>query len=169
MSNGCPNGRECRFSDAALFTYYDSVGYSLGKLAHAGWLSTTSVDNFRLSITAVGMQCAVPGVYCDYDNSGGLYANKVGAASGWSDGIHHGTCVDVPLPNNNYTYLCQMQGDYWSQDGDSGSMVWTPVTESTYTNIRIWGIHWGNGGTCQKYYSISHNVFAELNDGFTYY
>jgi hypothetical protein len=166
---GCPAGRSCRFSDAALFAYYDSVSYDLGKILYTDYQDSITINNFRLSITSTGTQCPVPGVSCDYDNSGGYYANIVGGISGWTDGFNTATCVDSNPAGTSYTYLCQMRADYPSQAGDSGSMVWTTVTPATYTNVRIWGIHWAKDINNQSYYSLIHNVFAEMNDNFTTY
>jgi hypothetical protein len=166
-SNGCPVSRDCRRADAALFLYHDSVSYDLGKVLFTGYQSLTTVDNFRLSITQVGMTCPVPGVACDYDNSGGYYSNIVGATSGWGDGLNISTCIDINF-SSSLTYLCQMEDSYQSGAGDSGSLVWTPVTPNTYTNIRAWGIHWASNGsfTYYKYFSLIEYVFSDLEGGF---
>lgn len=165
---GCPTGRYCRFADAALFAYRDSVSSDLGKILWTGYQDTTIVNNFRLSITAVGMICPVPGVSCDYDNSGGYYTTIVGGRTGYNDGVNTSTCIDINFTDTDApvdkTYLCQMAATYPSAGGDSGSAVWTTVTPSSYTNIRIWGVHWARAGSgIDRYYSLIHYALSEMS------
>ena len=145
--SGCPSGRRCRRSDAALIRR--SVPGDLGRIIRTDGLNTGSLERdgtFR--ITEVASQNAPV-------NS---FVAKVGRTTGWTNGRVRRTCVTFSVSNTDLALVCQNQADYGSAGGDSGSPVFNDTGNGT---ARLRGIHWGSGGV----YSPVRYVRSELGSG----
>lgn len=154
----CPVGRNCRFSDAALFQYYDGVSRE-----HA------TIEKLSSGLT-------ISGYYTinDANRNASFFPNetmmKVGRTTGFSSALIGNQCVTVAQFANGVdtgrTMVCQAQANYSSGPGDSGS----PVFSSSYPGgdfVKVHGIHWGSNGTTASF-SILSDVEAELKYFFTF-
>jgi hypothetical protein len=132
-NSNCPPGRECRYSDAALFQLYGHVTWDFARIAH--------VDQ---NLTIIGTRTMNGEAYALM----GEIANKVGIASGFSSGEVTATCADVPqfllregqFEDTGRTMLCQRKARYSTQQGDSGSPVYLFYTNGYRDAV---GINWG--------------------------
>ncbi len=122
--SGCPAGRVCRYSDAALFQYHDSVSWDLGKIAKTTGLGSIQID--PLSPT-FNIDSADPEQFCWFGPCPrvGWTVHKVGRTSGWTSGTVTNQCMTVNLAGSNFTQLCASRADLFAQGGDSGSPVFT--------------------------------------------
>ena len=159
----CTPGYHCRYSDA-LFAQYDPnpnrsqgvvattlyYGSGLGS-AHAG--STTI--NGQLSYNSV---LPYPTV--------GTYLDKVGFASGWTEGRVSHTCTDYYDNVSRVGILCQDQVDAYVTNGDSGS----PVFQRGFYGTSFAGILWGRVDPVQGgfIYSNVNRLAQDLGAGVTY-
>jgi hypothetical protein len=142
---GCPAGRLCRYSDAALFEVFGSQSVNFPQIANvgsgtsgtAGIIGTWAMDEERIAYV-------------------GDEVGKVGRTTGYSKSLVDRTCVDIPQYDpygydTGRTLLCQAQAGYTSGGGDSGSPVYLRVNSTTRYAV---GIHWGSGGTFSQIYHV---------------
>lgn len=144
----CPNGRRCRFSDAARVSYDGGVTFMLGSIAQ-----TTKP---RGSIT-------IAGSFTITAESGtsplvGERVSKVGRTTGFSRGRVTNTCVTVNVFGSDVTQLCQAIVNASVGGGDSGSPVF-----SGGSNVTLYGILWGGNFSGSSFvYSPLTNIQQEL-------
>jgi hypothetical protein len=121
--SGCPSGRICRNSDAALFQYHDTVSWAL-QIARTTGLGSKVIDpvNPRWNV-AWGAYCILGGYGCPWAYSG-TQVEKVGRATGWTQGSITNTCVTVNV-EGGHTHKCQMKASYAAAHGDSGAPVFS--------------------------------------------
>lgn len=128
----CPVGRQCRYSDAALFLYNGtSFNHGIVPWPDVGSINYSSTN----SITDIG------------DPIVGMTVHKVGRTTGHTTGVVSQTCADFGQSLGGFdtgrTMLCQARGNYSSGPGDSGSPVVSVLSDGTLSGR---GIHWGSGG-----------------------
>lgn len=141
----CPNGRRCRFSDAARVRYASGIQFSLGTIARTTGANNNSVTiNGSFSITGEGTAAV------------GQTVNKVGRTTGWTQGRVTATCVHTGVSGSNIVQLCQTFVTAGVGSGDSGS----PVFSGT-SSVTLVGILWGGSGN-QFVYSPITNIEQEL-------
>ena len=129
----CPNGRICRYSDAAFAKYIlDSpLLFTPGRIAAAGpegMILWNGVSSWSITWEVK-----------PWVNSPVV---RVARSSGLSTGnVVKITCANVNVKNTNKTMLCQSKAPYSSAPGDSGA----PVLSHT-TKVGLLGVQWGSGG-----------------------
>jgi hypothetical protein len=146
-TNGCPNGRRCRFSDASRAAYAPSIDFSLGTIAR----TTGPNDN---SITIAGSF----NIKGEGAASVGQTVNKIGRTSGWTQGAVTRTCVDTGVFGSNIVQRCQTFVTAGVAGGDSGSPVFR---QGGGNNVTLVGILWGGSGSSFVYSPIT-NIEQEL-------
>lgn len=133
----CPTGFSCRFSDAAVATFYGASG-DLGKLARTTVRSTG--DSASMTIDASKPRIQI------ISSFGHPYVgetlDKIGARTGWTTGIVTDDCADIPV--DNIILWCQLKVDAGAWHGDSGSPVFYYYGDFGST---LAGILWGGPGT----------------------
>ncbi len=144
----CPVGRQCRYSDAALFLY-NGTSFNHGIVA---WPNVGSI-NYSSTNTITG----------GGDPIVGLTVHKVGRTTGHTTGVVSETCVDLAQFSGGFdtgrTMLCQVRGNYNSGGGDSGSPIVWVFPDGTLVNT---GIHWGSGGV----FSMANEWVREMREPF---
>lgn len=126
----CLTGERCRLSDTNFVRADAEV--AVGRIARPALNSTTwnGTDTFRVTNA--------------FDTTVGNTVQKVGQATGRTQGTVVRTCASRTVRDTNITLLCQDLADYTSADGDSGAPVFE-ITNSPSTNdVKVVGIHWGS-------------------------
>lgn len=120
----CPSGRQCRYCDAALVKYSTSA-WTHGVIA---WPAESGSLEFFETVLVSGEASPLAGdvVY------------KVGRTTGRSAGWAQNACADVSHPTGAWL-ICQGIAQYTSDQGDSGSPVFTLVPGGAIA----YGVHWG--------------------------
>lgn len=142
----------CRYSDSNFSEGAAGVDFAVGSIA-----KTTGPNNGSLEVVGT----------FDIAGSGpatvGQIANKVGRATGWSQGLVTRTCTHTGVAASNIVLLCQDFVESSVQivaGGDSGS----PVFRITGRNrVRLFGNLWGgnSSGTLFVYSPIA-GIESEL-------
>jgi hypothetical protein len=150
----CPNGRLCRYSDAARAAYANGANQALGLIAR-----TSGANNGSLTITGSFTISAD-----DCGTTGGCLVtgttvNKVGRTTGWTAGNITNTCVNTGVSGSRIVQLCQTFVSAGVGGGDSGSDVF----QITGSSVKLAGVLWGgNSAGTQFVYSPFGNVTREL-------
>jgi len=144
---GCPSGRRCRFSDAALARYDAGTSWTLGAIART-YVNSTTIDagipSFQINGTLSHAQV-------------GDFMEKVGAVTGWTRGEVTQSCVDVNWERDednlvsDITLFCQVRVDATGKGGDSGS----PVFALNASGVTFAGILWGGDAVNFSFYYFS--------------
>ena len=151
VNGGCPAGRWCRNSDAAVILLSSGVASQYG-IAFTGVTPPSPCVNQSCS-----SQINISGIVSvtgDGWPTQGQTLNKTGAASGWTRGTVTNTCADTPGDALNYPpaggvitplLLCQIHTTLWSTYGDSGSPVYARYTDVAGQpgEASLYGIMWG--------------------------
>ncbi|HWM20032.1 MAG TPA: hypothetical protein VNO51_10115 [Ilumatobacteraceae bacterium] len=128
----CPNGKVCRYSDAAFAKYvFDSpILFTAGRIANPVQQDSTDWDGDSMF--------TIPYVLKLHKISPLI---KVGRTTGKTFSTLMVTCANVNVKNTNKTMLCQYKGPTPSAPGDSGAPVFYfgPSTP-------LGGLLWGSGG-----------------------
>lgn len=143
---GCPEGSFCRWSDSAFAKLW-SVWYDPGKLKRTSALGSTTIVG---TWTIVG-EASYPFV----DET----VNKVGFATGWTQGQVTRTCVD-DFASDSKGHLCQDIASAGVNPGDSGSPVFRVVDGN---NVILYGVVWA-GGSNAMVFSAMGNIEQELGN-----
>jgi hypothetical protein len=149
----------CRYSDAASYTYVDSVGYRLGRIARP-YYTTISVDPANPEFVIVGERA--------YPYSGETLS-FVGRVSGWQEGLVGSTCMDVNVYQLTAAnglpvrLLCQDSFKAASQQGDSGSPVF--YRTSSATDVYLGGILHSGDADGNSWFSSMQNIEFSDNMG----
>jgi hypothetical protein len=137
----CPNGRKCRYSDAARAAYASGVSFTLGRIEKTTAVNTGALTiSGNFSITSEG------------SGSVGNTVNKVGRTTGWSRGSLTNTCVNTNVSGTNITLLCQNWVQARVDAGDSGSPVFI---NSGTSSVKLAGILWGGDLTSKTTFVYS--------------
>jgi hypothetical protein len=135
----CPEGRNCRYSDALGVRYEEGVEQAFGAIYRTqapGSPGTLQIDqdNPRWEIVD---EIPFPIV--------GQFLHKTGRTSGWTNGNVTATCQNSNVAGEGFmTMLCQDRIATTSAGGDSGSPYFERIGETN--QVRLIGIHWGSGG-----------------------
>lgn len=117
-TNNCgtwPFNFSCRSSDAAIYTLFDSVKAERGLIARTTYSSHSSAGSFSWDTS--NPYFVVAGTIDNPTN--GTTVQKIGAASGWTYGTVHATCIDKQEPAGPWA-LCNTETDAFNDNGDSG-------------------------------------------------
>lgn len=162
FDSSCPDGRLCRYSDAAFIRYDSDVEHVQGRIA------TTPIDSITighgsssLRVTAKGYAIGVYGI--------GTPLQKIGRVTGRTQGTLDITCMDVNLANSNVTLLCQ-DGvrDAEVAQGDSGAPVFYVSNNPENGDVVLYGLLWGASSPTSYWFSAQSliRLDSELNDLF---
>lgn len=151
-AEGCPRGRKCRYSDSNFSDGDDAVAFTLGEIAR-----TTGPNNGSLEIAGEFV------IRAQGAATVGQTGNKVGRATGWTQGIVTRTCVNTGMSDTNIVLLCQDFVENTVQivnSGDSGSPVFRINAGDSVTLLgNLWG---GNSSGTLFVYSPIANIEREL-------
>jgi hypothetical protein len=148
----------CRYSDAASYTYVDTVGYRLGRIARPYYASTTvypTIPEFQI----VGEK--------SYPATGDV-VSFVGRVSGWREGTVGQTCMDVTMYQMTAAnglpvrLLCQDSFTAPTQEGDSGAPVFYRISD---TDVYLGGILHSGDADGNAWFSAMHNIETSDNLG----
>lgn len=154
----CPQGRQCRYSDAALFEYTPSVSMQLQGIARTSGLTIVGTDSI-VNINPCPYWCVMVGW---------SQVRLVGSTSGAQTGTVQSVRADVKQYNQGVdtgrTLLCQTRASYTSAGGDSGAPV---VSSNADANKTLQGIHWGTsilpeGGPIFATFSLAQQAHREI-------
>ncbi len=157
-ARGCPAGMLCRESDAAYIDYSVSPsGATVGRI-----MKTQYPGTYSGSTTISG-----PYFYINGENPYavvGQQVNKMGHATGWTQGNVVRACADEGVAGTNYWLFCQTDVTAGSAGGDSGSPVFQIISGNS---VQLNGILWGGTGT-EFGYSPIHLIEREIGAFDTY-
>jgi hypothetical protein len=142
----CDSGYRCRWSDSAFIRYDTRVSFS------RGFIARTANVNVPTDITIVGNWRIV---YKTGAVVPGLLLNKVGQASGWSQGGVTSACATHRLAGN-IALLCQHSVQAYATNGDSGSPVFMIRNQPSQYDVWLYGLLWGGGGIPFVFSDIEH-------------
>jgi hypothetical protein len=158
----CPPGRQCRFSDSAFIAR--NAGQNAATLPASADFGYLAVADSNLTIfNKFHIVGEVPFPL------EGEYLTKVGRTTGETSGEVSDTCVDINSFNNGqdtgFTYLCQDRVDASSNNGDSGSPVFTwssaSLPQGATIPAHLYGILRGGNGSSFAFSAMS-NIEFEL-------
>jgi len=152
--SGCPSGRWCRMSDAAVVLFGTGIAsdYSIAFTSLSPCVNSSCGSNITITGAMPVTDVGFPSV------TQGMTLNKTGRTSGWTRGTVTNTCADTPAdplywPAAGTTVtpllLCQIHTTIWSEPGDSGSPIYTRQTlvGGTPGTAVFYGIMWGGPPT----------------------
>lgn len=147
---GCPSGYQCKWSDSAGISFGTS-NYAQGRIKRVCCVNASSktiVGDWRII-----EERAYP--------DAGMVLNKVGYASGWSNGTVQSTCQNTNIGSGgNKIFLCQDWVTMSAGPGDSGSPMFRIL--SGY-DVQLVGILWGgNPGLGLVAMSAMSNIEYEM-------
>lgn len=173
--SGCPGigpnypPARCRYSDAAVIQYNDSVSWRLGGIVRTRWAAMSGSTPGDTVIDVSNPEFSVTGV--NTWPSQGQTVYKMGATTGWTGGRVDQACVDRTAQDGvqPYVFFCQYKvvGHAWS--GDSGSPVFTWSGGNT---VGLAGIVWrldDLNPTTQFWFSSIGGIQQDFGVGFTYF
>lgn len=135
MTGGrCPEGRKCRYSDAAFAKIPHPSGPSV-QTARGFIARTTGFNNNSLTIDP-----AKPRFRIVAETSSpfvGQILNKVGRTTGWTQGAVSSTCINADVSDSDITMLCQSVVDAKIDSGDSGSPVFEIGTVTFQSSVNV--------------------------------
>jgi hypothetical protein len=151
----CSMGRKCRYSDAARALYQAGV-------ANNGEIARTSGPN-NGSLEIVGTFDVTSQDHTTTEFPMGLELNKVGRATGWTQGTVVASCATVNVFASNIQLHCQTlverSGATLVGSGDSGSNVFALAGANA---AQLVGLVWGSSGSDTFIFSPLSGVVAEL-------
>jgi hypothetical protein len=146
----CPSGRVCRFSDVAFFSLDETVMAKRGVIAAWSWPYGSYPEQKVVGI--------VPITLC------GETLLKMGKTTGRTGGEVTRTCADLDSTSSNVTLLCQDIIDHGSEEGNSGS----PVYSFSPTNqVKFHGLA-ALGNVAQTAFSPVSAIAEELGGSFDF-
>ena len=142
---GCPTGRQCKHTDAAVIKYDAGISVRFAGIAKTSSGLTLGSPAYTINGDAGANSQFV-----------GDIVHKVGRTTGHTSGPITNLCIDVPqyelvggtVVDTYRTMLCQVQANFNSGSGDSGSPIYVP---SSGSNVSYSGIMWGGNGTTSTY------------------
>jgi len=145
---GCPDGRTCRLSDAAVFKYTVPDSSDHGHVALppvGGSLAFSSLT------TIVG----IDGVWV------GSVIHKIGRVTGRTTGQITNSCANVLVSQTDMMLLCQGVASYSSHDGDSGAPI-IQFFGPDYSQAYAVGIHAQSGGVFSHLDAAINEMYDSL-------
>jgi hypothetical protein len=137
QNSSCPVGDQCRYSDAALVMYDDTVPWNHGRVPSVTASAPFTITGYR----------NIGGEASEYDLIVGRVAEKTGRTSGRTTGTVTASCLRVREfeqgQATDRVMLCQMQATGLNVlGGDSGSPVYLTDVPG---GLHLTGIIWGTG------------------------
>jgi len=134
----------CRYTDAAAFVYGSSGSPDSTTIARTqGWLGSLTIDPYHPRFAVGETSYEFPSL--------GMEVHKIGRTTGWTKGEVTATCQDIFAPNDRFMRFCSYLADYSSDNGDSGSPVFT--WDGSSFAVQLVGIHWGRTGNGPRYFN----------------
>lgn len=150
---GCPSGKRCRRSDAALFSLLSGVTRDNGMIARP-LPGTTAIDpNNPRFVIGASLGCWMWPYSPCWTPKVGDVVTKVGWVTGLTTGTVTRSCVTRGQTGTDILFTCQYDANYASDGGDSGGPV--------FKGDLLYGIHWG-GGTGDRTFSSINQIRAEF-------
>jgi hypothetical protein len=149
----------CRYSDATLIRINSSIGDELGRIARTRYAASSvypdTMGSLEIDPAAPYFQIVGRGPV-----SQGSTVHKMGARTGWTQGVVTNTCIDKPA-DRSYSWLrCQVATKTWVSPGDSGGPAFTLNTDGT---VSLLGIFWGRTTSgSYHYYSPLSGIEKDL-------
>jgi hypothetical protein len=136
----CPEGRRCRWSDAAGVRYEPGVSNVLGQIYRTRFPGTTEDGSLEIDPDNPRWQIVdeVPFPMI------GQIIHKTGRTTGWTMGPVVATCLNTNVGGTDITLFCQDRAQLRTAGGDSGSPYFIRIGDTN--TVRLVGIHWGSGG-----------------------
>jgi len=148
---------ECRFSDASLIAYDDSIDagdVDLGRVAETTGEESNTIDG-RRDVTKKRYH---------YTLKTGQTVQMMGNETGQSTGQITHTCMDTDLNGNSpVLFLCQFGGDYEGVGGDSGAPVYSLRPDGTAALVGIHFAQTTDFGPAVSAFSSMDGIEADLN------
>lgn len=146
----CPDGRVCRFSDAAFIKYENDAERVQGRLASVPLNSIAINHGLSLRITKPGVTVFDPV---------GTPLQKIGRVTGRTAGTLDKTCIDVNVANSNLTLLCQYGvAGADVAPGDSGAPVFEVTNDPAVGDVSLHGLLWGANSPDSYWFSSFGNI-----------
>lgn len=158
----CPPGRQCRYSDATAFQYFDNNIYQFGRSARTGGWKQFNIVGYNWFLGTNYLNPFLPGFFQLY---------MVGRTTGYHSASGQSTCVDVtqytldfygnPIDTGR-DMLCQSRANLLVEGGDSGAPIHNPPQNQV--DIHLYGINWGGNQTSNVYspvYYIENEILQE--------
>ncbi|MCG6987470.1 MAG: S1 family peptidase [Gemmatimonadetes bacterium] len=154
-SEFCPTGYDCRWSDAALLQYDDTVDWDFGHIARttsSGQWSGSTTINFLRPTFAITSKAQWP--------FEGETLNKIGYRTGWTVGTVTQTCQYTEqftgsLHQDDWFLLCYDKFAAGAKAGDSGSPVFKTLGGDS---VRLYGILFGGDSTTYAAFANMANI-----------
>ncbi len=136
----CPEGWQCRWSDALVAQYDPGVNVAFGRIWRTTFpgtrIGSLEVDGNRPAWRIVD---EIPHAVI------GTVLHKSGRTRGWTYGPVVNTCQNTGVAGEpGVLLLCQHRIQTGSAGGDSGSPYFERIGETN--RVRLAGLHWGSGG-----------------------
>lgn len=171
----CPQGSQCRWSDATFVEIDDSVGYDLGFIALTADVFWGFGHWHRYISAHLQIQHSDPHQFCEIVYGTpcalvGAVVHKIGRSTDLTYGTIQNQCVNAPHPSGALL-LCQDFADYADAPGDSGSPVFYCSAYNCIgvTEVELIGLHWGAWNAGQfaglRIYSPMNGVREDLGVG----
>jgi hypothetical protein len=163
----------CRYSDAALAAYNNTVSSDLGQIARTTSRGSPTPMEFiwwGSKAGSITIDSSKPKFYIRGQKQnplGGVMLEKVGRTTGWTWGFVYSTCADVNVKDTNIRLLCQDKVSGGVGPGDSGSAVfrWGYGSQNYGDDVELNGLLWGgNDAGTHFVFSTMSNVEHELGD-----
>lgn len=150
-TSACPVNTQCRWSDVAFAQYDSGVDRHQGAIAQTAW---RGFGNFQSGSLDINTEYTLPGTTMPVV---GNYLDKVGRTTGWTTGQVSHTCTDYFI--GGYWVLCQDQVEAFADSGDSGSPVFSELTQTT---AGFSGIVWAKDGYGAFIFSNLDRMAADM-------
>jgi len=144
VSTLCQDGLRCSYADASVYR---------STLGPGGWY----FQRIARPVSGCLPSCTPPVLTIDVyykfwsivrtepDIRVGQLVNKIGEASGWTQGYVRYIHITATAPDGGH-YLDQAYADYGDDFGDSGAPVLLDILGGTDTTVTLGGIHWSRTG-----------------------
>lgn len=154
----------CRRSDASVYSVNPSTNVSLGKIARPLHLNYPNAGQVTESKILNPMTPTFSIAKSNDFIAQGIRVNKVGARTGWTDGIVTSACVDRLYPGGWWRLLCQYEVSGLASSGDSGSPVFRLVLSNDGTeHASLMGLLYA-GGSGYFVFSSMSGLRQDLGD-----
>lgn len=145
------NSYYCRWSDSAIWQYFDSIPDSLGLIAHTTAVGYLAVGGKTIDHTEP--HWAIKAKLTDQESLlVNEWAEKVGERTGWTKGKVLRTCLRWGDFEHDNRVDCFHESNLYSDKGDSGSPVFRdydgvdPGPPDSPPGVELVGLLWGGPG-----------------------
>jgi hypothetical protein len=131
----CPIGRRCRYSDAAFARIPHPSGPAVN--GPRGFIArTTGANDNSITIDPANPRFRIVSEANSFPLAGQIL-NKVGRATGWTQGQVSNTCAWLSLGDKNITFICQVIVNAGMAQGDSGAPVFALGSTSHQSRVGV--------------------------------